>query len=196
MLDVCSSQGCAVLFKFWGWSWKAQQLRTCLLVALDNEMWVSKSVHIVSMACCLFDAKPLSEPMLAYCQYMNMNKFQKKLNWNRTIFIQENTFENIVCKMAEQFSYKKIHLRIFYAKWRPLCLCVSMFMTHQIVECHYNVVEFNMVLHTSLQEVRQNINQRLNPQKTLHTSPWRASYGVSFVNILEKIDRRYNGTTL
>ena len=37
--------------------------------------------------------------------------------------------------------------------------------------------------------MRQNINQRLNPQKTPHTSPWRASYGVSFMNILEKIDQ-------
>ena len=35
----------------------------------------------------------------------------------------------------------------------------------------------------------QNISQRLNPQKTPHTSPWRASYGMSFMNILEKIDR-------
>ena len=47
----------------------------------------------------------------------------------------------------------------------------------------------NIILHTSLQELRQNINQRLNPQKTPHTLPWRASYGVSFANILEKIDR-------
>ena len=29
----------------------------------------------------------------------------------------------------------------------------------------------------------------LDPQKTPHTSPKRASYGVSFVNIYEKIDR-------
>ena len=29
----------------------------------------------------------------------------------------------------------------------------------------------------------------LDPQKTLHTSPWRASYGVSFVNICGKTDR-------
>ena len=46
-----------------------------------------------------------------------------------------------------------------------------------------------MIVHTSLQELRQNINQRLNPQKTPHTSHWRACYGVSFVNILEKIGR-------
>ena len=29
----------------------------------------------------------------------------------------------------------------------------------------------------------------MKPQKTPHTSAWRASYGMSFVNILDKIDR-------
>ena len=57
------------------------------------------------------------------------------------------------------------------------------------VKCCYNAVWYNMILDTSLQELRQNINHRLNPKKTPHTSPWRARYGVSFVNILEKIDR-------
>ena len=32
----------------------------------------------------------------------------------------------------------------------------------------------------------QNINQTLNSQNTLHISTWRASYGLSFVSILEK----------
>ena len=56
------------------------------------------------------------------------------------------------------------------------------------VECRYNVVQYTMVFHISLQEVRQNINQRLNPQKTSHSSPWGVSYGLSLVNVLEKID--------
>ena len=38
-------------------------------------------------------------------------------------------------------------------------------------------------------ELMQNYNQMLDPQKTPHTSPWRASYGVSFVNICQKIIR-------
>ena len=37
------------------------------------------------MACCLFSAKPLPEPMLI--------KFQWNLNRNSSIFIQENAFE-------------------------------------------------------------------------------------------------------
>ena len=35
----------------------------------------------------------------------------------------------------------------------------------------------------------RNVNQSLDAQKTLHTSPSRASYGVSIVKIWEKIDR-------
>ena len=57
------------------------------------------------------------------------------------------------------------------------------------VECRYNAVQYNKILHTSLQWRDQNINKRLNLQKTHHTSPYRASYGVSFVIILDKIDR-------
>ena len=36
----------------------------------------------------LFGAKPLSEPMLSYCQL------------NPNIVIQENAFENAICKMV------------------------------------------------------------------------------------------------
>ena len=38
--------------------------------------------------------------------------------------------------------------------------------------------------------------QRLSPQKTSHSSPWRANYGMSFVNILQKNWLFYIGTTL
>ena len=57
------------------------------------------------------------------------------------------------------------------------------------VECLYNAVQFNKILHTSLQWLGQNTNKRLNLQKTHYTSPYRASYGVSYARILEKIDR-------
>ena len=35
----------------------------------------------------------------------------------------------------------------------------------------------------------ENINEMLDPRKTSRTSPWHASYGMSFVDIFEKIDR-------
>ena len=37
--------------------------------------------------------------------------------------------------------------------------------------------------------MKNNIDQSLNSQKTSFTSPSRASYGMSIVRILEKIDR-------
>ena len=57
------------------------------------------------------------------------------------------------------------------------------------VECRYNAVQYNIVLHTSLQEVRQNINQKLNPQKTGEL------WGVFRKYFVENWPR-YNGTAL
>ena len=45
-----------------------------------------------------------------------------------------------------------------------------------------------MILHTSLQLLRQSINHNLSPQNTSHTSPSRVSYRMYIVRILEKID--------
>ena len=58
------------------------------------------------------------------------------------------------------------------------------------VECRYNVVQFITILPSALWWQQQNVNQTPNSrQQTPHTSPSRASYGVSIVRILEKIDR-------
>ena len=51
----------------------------------------------------LFCAKPLLEPMLSYYQLNSWNKFQWNLNWNSTIFIQENSFESVVCQNGGHF---------------------------------------------------------------------------------------------
>ena len=50
------------------------------------------------------------------------------------------------------------------------------------------MVNYFKILQNQLQKLKQNINQMLDPQKTCHNSPIRASYGMSFVNICEKID--------
>ena len=46
------------------------------------------------MACRLFDAKPLSKPIVAYCQR------QWYFNQNTKHFIHENVSEEIVCELA------------------------------------------------------------------------------------------------
>ena len=52
------------------------------------------------MACRLYGAKPLSEPMLDYYQLNPGNNFQWNSNQNTKFFSHKNASENIVCKMA------------------------------------------------------------------------------------------------
>ena len=49
-------------------------------------------------------------------------------------------------------------------------------------------VQYNMILHTLLSWLGQNINQSLNIQKTSHSSLVRARFGMSFAMNVEKID--------
>ena len=44
--------------------------------------------------------KPLTEPMLENCLLDPGNKLQWNFNQNSNIYVQENAFENVVCKMA------------------------------------------------------------------------------------------------
>ena len=52
------------------------------------------------MACCLFGAKPLSDPMLPYCQLDPKEQISVEFYSKIKNFIQENTLENVTCKMA------------------------------------------------------------------------------------------------
>ena len=49
------------------------------------------------MACRLDDAKPLSEPMLEYCE-LDPKEQTWNLNRKSNIFLQENAFESVVCE--------------------------------------------------------------------------------------------------
>ena len=57
------------------------------------------------------------------------------------------------------------------------------------VECRYNVVRFITILHVALWWQKQDVYLNLISQQTPHTSPSRASCGVSIMRILGKIDR-------
>ena len=52
------------------------------------------------MACRLFNAKPISEPMLPYCQLDPNVYISIKNIWYSEVFIQWNALENIVYEMA------------------------------------------------------------------------------------------------
>ena len=57
------------------------------------------------------------------------------------------------------------------------------------IECRYNVVQYYTILHSAQQWQKKNMHQNEQSQNWHHTSPSRASYGVSILLILEKIDR-------
>ena len=50
----------------------------------------------------------------------------------------------------------------------------------------YNEVHYKMTLHTAPCWLKQNLIQSLNSQKTPHTSPSQASYGVYVLMILQR----------
>ena len=61
------------------------------------------SALVQLMACRLFGAKPLPEPMLAIVNWTPGNKFKWKSNRNSIIFIQENAFEIVVGQSGGHF---------------------------------------------------------------------------------------------
>ena len=52
------------------------------------------------MGCRLFGTKPISEPIMTYCQLDPRKIVEWNIIWNSKVFIQENAFENVVWKMA------------------------------------------------------------------------------------------------
>ena len=58
------------------------------------------------MACRLESTKPLSESMLSYCQLDH----------------KEQTLNSEILIGIQIFSFKKMHLKLSSAKWRPVCL--------------------------------------------------------------------------
>ena len=50
------------------------------------------------MACRLFGTKPLPEPIVVYCQLDSLEQVSVKFEFEFIIFIQENAFENVVCR--------------------------------------------------------------------------------------------------
>ena len=62
--------------------------------------WQPRTSLVQIMACCLFDAKPLSGPMPKYCQLGPGNKLQWRFSRNLNISIDKDAFENVVCYIA------------------------------------------------------------------------------------------------
>ena len=71
------------------------------------------------MTCRLVSTKPLSEPMVEYCQ----------------LGPQEQSSE--ISVVNQTFSFKKLHLRISYAKWRPFSLGLNVLIVLNCINAHW-----------------------------------------------------------
>ena len=71
--------------------------------------WIGLAL-VQIMACHLFGGKPLSEPMLGYCQL-------------DTYDLGTNSSEILI--KIQNFSFKKMHLAILSAKWSQFCLSLN-----------------------------------------------------------------------
>ena len=85
----------------------------------NMRQWI-RSVLVQIMACRLFGAKPLSKPMLGYCQLDPQEQSSVKLYANTKHFIHENASETIVCEMAAILSrgrWVKVLCEMKRKKW-------------------------------------------------------------------------------
>ena len=62
-------------------------------------MYTSLNWVIIGSGKGLFSTNPFPEPILTLSQLDAMNKLQWYFNENTAIFIRQNEFENVTCKM-------------------------------------------------------------------------------------------------
>ena len=94
----CISRALSRLQRQWKWGWLITPSAACM------RHWI-RSGLAQRMACRLFGTKPLSKPLLVYCQLDLRNKLKWTFNnQNTELSILENASENIVCEMAAVLS--------------------------------------------------------------------------------------------
>ena len=85
---------------------------------------------ILTMACRLFGAKPISEPMQDYCQWEHIIA-------HGNILLPMGTYFSEIWIKMRQLLLKKMHLKLSSAKCRPSCLGLNMFIIYDKL-CHSN----------------------------------------------------------
>ena len=68
------------------------------------------SALVQIMACRLDGAKPLSEPMLTYCELDPKEHISMKFYLELNILIEENACEHVVCEMMTQVDQRLINV--------------------------------------------------------------------------------------
>ena len=108
-------------------------------------------------------------------------------------------FSEILGKI-HSFLFSKMHLKMSSAKGRLFSLGLNELTfgqskenastcNHYTVECRCYAVQLIPILPKALRWYQQNVNQTSGSQHAPHASPSQASYCVSIMTILNKIDR-------
>ena len=95
---------------------------------------------------------------------------------NKNIATQECTWKRTHIQIRWETTQRTAWMDSWPVTQRILCDFCNRFLTSirrnsNTVECRYNAVQYCTILHKKLPELRENINQMLDPQKTRHTSP-------------------------
>ena len=110
----------------------------------------SGSTLVQVLACRLYGAKPLPEPMLAYCQLDSWEQISVKFESEFYYFIQENAFEIVVCHNCGHFVLGRgVKVPIHYLSgtwiWPLLYLMMAYLLTmlsHQQALCRLQEIYF------------------------------------------------------
>ena len=144
--------------------------------------WTGSELVLI-IACRLFDTKPLSKPMLGYCQ---MDTYEKNVNQNTTLFIHENASENIGCEMAAILS-RGDELRRF-----ALCDAIAHLIQLSAVITRSNIVSYYINNYKNWGRILFTCWIHINtPYLALTGELW----GVFCEYLWENLPR-YNGTAL
>ena len=76
------------------------------------------------MACCLLSNKSISFPMQAYCRLDLWKTNFSKIWINKTIFLQYNEFEYVICKMAAFCLNLIVYLYLYLYLMSCICICI------------------------------------------------------------------------
>ena len=101
------------------------------------------SAVVQVMACRLFGAKPLPEPMLTYFQLNPYEQTTVKFAFKYIFFIVENAFENVVCEMSDILSRGRWvnKLWLLLLSW---LLCYKYYITYNWVLRNFAPSQANM----------------------------------------------------
>ena len=86
------------------WAWVSVSLNPLWPIDTHNcQLTWSSLVYVI--ACSLCCTKPYLNQWWLIINYTLSNKLQRNLNQTKKTLFQENPFENIICKMAANFSW-------------------------------------------------------------------------------------------